>query len=270
MHPPKVTILIPNYKTPDLTKLCLRLLRKYTTPELAHIMVIDNNSQDESIAYLRRLKWIELIERTPPAGESPSASHANALDLVLPKVTTPYVLSIHTDTLVKRNDWLPFLLSHIEHNAQMAGVGSWKLESKPWFKRIAKQCERLIQSYYYRLINKKDHLLEGQGENHYYLRSHCALYRMELLEKFNLSFSDGDQVAGKSMHKKLVDAGYQMQFLPSEILGQYIDHINHATMILNPELGARDKTIQTGKKRIEQRLHAVNATEILADETLDH
>ena len=30
MPDPKVTLLIPNYKTPELTRLCLRLVRKHT------------------------------------------------------------------------------------------------------------------------------------------------------------------------------------------------------------------------------------------------
>lgn len=269
MNKPKVTILIPNYKTLTLTKLCLRLLRKYTTADLAHIIVIDNDSKDESLAYLRTLNWIELIERPSIPGESPASSHTSAMDLALSKVTTPYVLSIHTDTLVKRSDWLTFILAHIENNPKVAGVGSWKLESKPWHKRWAKQLERLVQTQYYKLVNKQDHAIEGEGDNYYYLRSHCALYRTDLIRQLNTGFGDGDAVAGKVMHKKLVDAGYDMIFLPSEQLGRYVDHINHATMVLNPELGARDKTIKAGKERIDQRLKAVNANQILADISLD-
>lgn len=266
---PLVTILIPNYKTLELTKLCLRLLRKYTPTNLAHFIVIDNDSQDASLVYLRSIKWIELIERSAIPGETPPLAHSRALDLALAKVNTPYMLSIHTDTLVKRAGWLEFLLDKIQSNNKLAGVGSWKLESKTSFKRLTKYIERRIQSCYYQLINKTDHALEGQGKNYYYLRSHCALYRMDLIKQLNLTFSDQKEVAGKVMHQKLINAGYEMLFLPSDILGQYVDHINHATMILNPELGARTKTITQGKNRLAQRLKQVNAEEILRDERLD-
>ncbi len=50
----------------------------------------------------------------------------------------------------------------------------------------------------------------------------------------NLQFAGGDMVAGKDMHKQLVDAGYDMVFLPSENLVKYLEHINHATTVLNP------------------------------------
>ena len=41
-----VTILIPNYKTLELTKVCLRLIRKFTNLDQAKVIVIDNDSQD--------------------------------------------------------------------------------------------------------------------------------------------------------------------------------------------------------------------------------
>ena len=56
------TICIINYKTELLTKLCLRSIRKFTrTPY--QVIVVDNNSCDESLTYLRQVKWIHLIER---------------------------------------------------------------------------------------------------------------------------------------------------------------------------------------------------------------
>lgn len=269
MSDPKVTVLIPNYKTLQITKLCLRLLCKHTDTRKIHVIVIDNDSQDESLDYLRSLTWIKLIERNKAPDDTPSLSHARALDLALERVATPYVLSIHTDTFVKHPGWLDVLLAEIEKEPMIAGVGSWKLENKSFIRRVAKAIEYKWQSGYYRLIGKTDHALEGKGENYYYLRSHCALYRMDLIRKFNLTFSDGAETAGKVMHKKLVDNGYKMVLLPSEFLSQYVIHLNHATMVLHPELGARKKTITKGLKRIQKELKALNADQILTDNALD-
>jgi GT2 family glycosyltransferase len=254
MTQPTVTILIPNYRTPELTKHCLELLQKYTTPGLFRAVVIDNNSEDASTTYLRQVPWIDLIERKAEAPETPPQSHSRALDLGLSTVNTPYVLSIHTDTLVKHPQWLEFLISEIEKNENIAGVGSWKLDTKPLHKRLLKNLERKVQLIYYKIINKQNHAVEGVGKNYFYLRSHCALYRTDLLRKYNLKFDDNNECAGKVMHKKLVDAGYDMVFLKSEILSKYLDHINHATMILNPELGARAKTVRRGVKKIQSIL----------------
>ena len=269
MTQPLVTILVPNYKTLELTKLCLRLLRKYTDPHVAKVIVIDNDSQDESVEYLRSLSWISLIERKAVPGESPVVSHSRALDLGLECVTTPYVLSIHTDTLVKNSQWLHFLLKEILKRPTIAGVGSWKLESKPWWRRVMKSIERQCQLAYYTLTGRI-HGLEGVGKNYYYLRSHCTLYRMDVMRQLNLHFTDGDMVAGKFMHKQIIEAGYEMIFIPSDILIQHLEHINHATTVLNPELSSREKSVIKGLRRIESSLKRLQADVVMSDAELDN
>ncbi|MBX3709308.1 MAG: glycosyltransferase family 2 protein [Gammaproteobacteria bacterium] len=269
MIQPQVTILIPNYRTLELTKLCLRLIRKYTNLKLASVMVIDNDSQDASLDYLRGVSWVKLIERKAIPHEGAISSHSRALDLGLEQVITPYVLSMHTDTLVKHPQWLEFLISQIEKNPNIAGVGSWKLEFKSRWRQGLKKLERAVQLAYYRMIGKSLHGIEGVGKNYYYLRSHCAIYRMDLIKKLNLHFSGGDMVAGKEMHKQLIDAGYKMVFLPSPVLIKYLEHVNHATTVLNPELSTRPKSVDRGLRRIEKSLARLNARAILADASLD-
>ena len=250
MSKPVVTILIPNYKTLELTRLCLRLIQKHTDLNRIRVIVIDNDSNDASVDYLRSLSWITLIERTPIPDEGAISSHARALDLGLEQVSTRHVLSIHTDTLIKHPDWLNFLISTLEKRPTIAGVGSWKLEEKPFWKQALKMLERRAQLAYYHLT-RQGHSIGGLGRNYFYLRSHCAMYRMDLIRKFNLCFSGGEMVAGKDMHRQLVEAGYEMIFLPSPVLVNYLDHINHATSILNPELSTRTRGIDKGLRRIE-------------------
>ena len=73
---------------------------------------------------MRSLHWIELtIERKAIPGEIAIASHARALDMGLERVNTLYVLSIHTDTLVKRPEWLDVLIGYLETSARCRGCG---------------------------------------------------------------------------------------------------------------------------------------------------
>ena len=255
---PLVTILIPNYKTLNLTKHCLSLVYKNTDLNKARVIVIDNDSQDDSLEYLRTVSWIQLIERKAIPHEGAISSHSRALDLGLAEVTTPYVLSIHTDTLVKHPKWLEFLIAQFEQDSQIAGVGSWKLESKAWWRRLLKNIERYAQLIYFRLLNKTPKTMEGIGKNYYYLRSHCAMYRMDIIKQLNLRFTGDDMVAGKEMHKHLVEAGYSMLFLSSEVLIKYVEHINHATTVLNPELSTRLKSVNKGLLRIQKSLMKIN------------
>lgn len=269
MSSPEVTILLPNYKTPEITKICLRLLRKHTDTSRIHVIAIDNDSGDESLEYLRSLSWIELIERPKRDDETPSLSHSHALDEAMERVTTPYVLSMHTDTFVRRDDWLDFLIDKIKSDKNLAGVGSWKLEVKPWVKRLLKRIEYKWQSFYFPLVGKGYGKLEGKGDNFLYLRSHCALYRTDLIRKYDLKFSQGNDTAGKIMHKMLVEHGHDMLFIPSEELIHYMVHLNHATMFLNKEFNIRQYNRNKGISRMRKIFNKLKTQELLQDDHLD-
>ena len=249
MSTPKVTILVPNYRTLELTTLCLRLLRKHTDRKLAEVIVIDNDSQDASTDYLRSLQWVTLIERPSIPGEAGFVAHAKALDMALQQVNTPYVLSIHTDTLIKRSDWLTYLLSHIESYPNRAGVGSWKLEKMPWYKRLTRPTGRRSPGHHEFL----------------YLRSHCALYRMSVIRSLGVKFFEQEATPGKYMHLAMEKAGYEMHFLDEAELIDYIAHINHATMVLNPEMLDRRSAAVRGRRRLQRQLKALDAEKMLQE-----
>ncbi len=288
MNNPIVTILIPNYRTPELTKLCLRLIRKHTDCSRIHVIVIDNDSGDESTDYLKSLKWIELIQREPIPCESPSVSHSRALDLALERVTTPYVLSIHTDTFIKDPGWLDALLNEIEKGPEIAGIGSWKLENSPSFlKRAWKIFEYKVRRLKYSISSNQEKFVEVKSQEdagyyslsnpnslnlnkkNYYLRSHCALYRTDILKEHGLKFHTPDKTAGHEMHHRLTEKNYKMVFLSTEFLSRYLMHLNHATMVLHPELGSRKKTVRKGMKRIKKALKVLKADEIMKENSLD-
>jgi hypothetical protein len=265
-----VTILVPNYKTPEITKICMRLLRKYTNFNMVDIIAIDNHSQDESLVYLKSLSWITLLERKPEKDDTVPLSHSRALDLALSQVKTPYVLSIHTDTFVKRSDWLEILLKPFSINPKLAGVGSWKLESKHWIRRLGIHVEQFWKKVLHDCFGYQRYNPSRMDDSQHYLRSHCAIYRTEVIRELNTNFSDGNLTAGKLMHQKMVAAGYEMLFMDSVQLGQYVDHLNHATLIFNPELGASQKNLKEGAKRIKQKMRGIDAEAILANLALDN
>lgn len=257
MNQPEITILIPSYRTPELTKLCLRLFNKFTPPDRAVFLVIDNDSGDETPAYLKTLPWIDFVERKVAPGESGPVMHANALDLGLQRVRTPFVLVVHTDTLPRRSDWLDYLLSEIRKSDRIAGVGSWKLEHVSFWKK----CGKCLEAFFQTLTGRRRH-------EERYLRSHCALYRTELLRKYTRGFNDGD-TAGRSIHRLLTEQGFEMKFLPSEILGEYIVHLNHATGILNPPEGSRRCARPEAKRRLSAAMDSEFFREVLSDPSLD-
>ena len=192
----KVTILIPNYKTLELTKLCLRLIRQKTPKDLYEVIVIDNDSQDESLDYLRTLKWIKLLERKAIPGEKSEQAQARALDLGLQQVNTPYVLTLHSDSLVLQDDWLTYLIENMEASPTIAGVGATKVKE-------VSLLSRLIAFF------KPKHKTSSEDAEQTYdhLRSYCAMYRVDLLRKYGLNFLMEWKATGKVMHQNLIDLG---------------------------------------------------------------
>lgn len=258
--PKEVSILIPHYKTLKMTQLCLELIKKNTDLNNVSIIVIDNGSNDDSSKYLTTVDWITLIAREKIAGEGGVSAHSNALDLALKTVNTPYVLSIHTDTFVISPKWLDYLLNHIKHDENVAGVGSWKLEYSPFYQQIIRTVERFFRvNIWYPIMGKQAKSVDGVGENYYYLRSHCALYRTDKVREYTQGFGDGDKVAGKVMHQKLLDKGFEMIFLESGELSKYIRHLNHATVILNPELHRGGVAKPRKIKQIKKELSDIEA-----------
>ena len=265
----EVTIIVPNYKTLEITKICLRLLKKHTNLNRVEVIVVDNQSNDESVEYLRSLNWITLIERKVNQIETGVSSHSRALDLALERVKTPYVLSIHTDTFIKHDNWLDILLDPLKKNNNLAGVGSWKLESLSKVRQWGHSFEQLWKRFLFNHFNYSRYRADRGDVNAQYLRSHCSLYRMKYIRELNTNFSDGDTTAGKVMFQKIKAAGYEVLFLDSKYLGKYIDHLNHATTILNNEFLCRKRTRVDGKKRIKKMLRGIDAESILNNNELD-
>lgn len=258
MQKPEETIIIANYRTVDLTKLCLRSLRRHTNLERVRVIVVDNDSRDASTEYLRSVEWIRLIERKPLSGETGPEMHARALDLALAEVDTPYFMVMHTDTIVINDLWLDFLINRLIASPKIAGVGSWKLEVESRWKHTGKALETLLR----RLLGRKSR------KEVRYLRSHCAMYRTDLVREVGQGFCDGG-TAGKSLHLALVNAGYDMRFIEAALLMKFIQHLNHATMILNPSPNDRKTSKPAARQRVERELEALRFREILSDDELD-
>lgn len=248
MPKPDVTVLLPNYRTPQITPLCVGLLRRYTDAARLRIVAIDNGSGagEPSLVWLRAQADIHLIEREPHS-EPTWIAHAKALDLALGEVDTPFVLSIHTDTFVQHHGWLDFLLAPFD-KAEVAAVGSWKLEHKPAWKYWAKALEKRLPP------SLRGRAGGDDKPSMRYLRSHCAMYRSDVLRQLDIGFSAGDGRAGKAIHQALLAAGYESRFFSAPVLSQYLLHLNHATTVLNPQLGSKTRSVLQGQRRLRRTL----------------
>jgi glycosyltransferase involved in cell wall biosynthesis len=264
----KATICIVNYKTADLVKLCLRSIRKFTRYPY-QVIVVDNDSADESLDYLKSLGWIRLIERRRNAADAGGGfDHAAALDSGLESCDTEFFISMHSDTFVQKDNWLTELISYFGNDEKIACVGSGKIELTPAWQSLLKKVTDL-RTFKRKLLREPD----PAGKHRYYNRTICCIYRTDILRREGLSFlmgRDEGLTAGKKLYFELVDHGYRTVELPGSIMGRYIIHLAHATQAVNPEeFTLRKKTIRKYQLLAAKMLSSPQVKNMLTDDSLD-
>jgi len=264
----KATICVVNYKTLDFTRLCLRSIRKFTEYPY-QVIVVDNDSQDESLEYLKSLNWIRLIQRRPDADEPGGGyAHAAGLDLGLENCDTEFYVSMHSDTFVREQNWLSDLISYFDNDDNIACVGSGKIELIPKWRIMLKKATD-FRTFKRKVFREPDPL----GKFRYYNRTICCLYRTDILRREQLSFlmdRDKGLTGGKKLYFEIVDRGYKTVELPSSVMGQYIVHLAHATQVVNPqEFTLRKRTIRKCNQLVRKVMASGRIQNILTDDSLD-
>ncbi len=264
LEPNKVTLCIVNYKTEELTRLCLRSIRKFT--RYPHeVVVVDNNSGDKSLDYLRSLSWIRLIERPGVSFKSGSMAQGTALDLGLESCTTQYFLAMHSDTFIHKKGWLEWQVKQMEKSPKIVCTGSGKLDLKPAFQVFMKR----ITDYkaWVRRMKTVNPL-----ELDFYIRAICALYDTKTLLEENLTFSmsvEDGMTCAKQMYFELLQRGYETRVISEFEMADKIHHLAHATMVFNPEFQVRDRTLKKCKAKLEKLMASPLFQEIQNDHSLD-
>jgi GT2 family glycosyltransferase len=264
-----VTICIVNYKTLDLTRLCLRSLRKYTTYPFK-VIVVDNFSQDGSTEYLKSLDWIQFVERKEAANDPNGGyAHGAALDLGLSLCDTEYFMSLHSDTFVHKNGWLEELMRHFYADPSTACAGGGKCEmTSQWRQEMRKATD--FKTLKRKLFKTPDPL----GVYRYYNRTVCSIYRTDVLRKENLTFLmgfvDAGLTVGKKLYFELVDRGFRTVEIPDRIMKKHVWHLAHATQVVNAEeYTLRDRTIRKTNRLLDRIGRSKQVQQIMQDSTLD-
>jgi len=264
----KATICIVNYKTLELTRLCLRSIRKFTKYPY-EVIVVDNDSKDDSVDYLRSLEWIRLLERQhEPGRPRGSYDESSALDIGLANCNTEFYVVMHSDTIVKKTGWLGSLIDRFSNDLNIASVGSGKIELEPRWRIILKKLTDLktLERKLFAGRDKRDKL-------RYHNRTICCLYRTDVLRRENLSFlmgRDKGLTTGQKLYFELLDRGYKTVELPPSVMAQYIIHLTHATQVLNPgEFPLRAGTIRKCRRNIDKILSSRIVQSLIKDDSLD-
>jgi O-antigen biosynthesis protein len=113
----KTSIIIATYNKFDFTQKCIDSIRQYTTKEDYEIIVVDNDSKDETRNWLKKQKDIITICNESNLG-FPKACN-QGIDIA----TGDNILLLNNDTIVTEN-WLSNLLICLHSSDDIGAVGA--------------------------------------------------------------------------------------------------------------------------------------------------
>ncbi|AFY19401.1 glycosyltransferase family A protein [Pseudomonas sp. UW4] len=229
--PNNFSIVIVNYKTPEITKICLELLHQHVGDKNVPVWVVDNYSADESTQYLRTLDWINLIERSVSEPEAGHIAHGKALDMVLERVDTDYLLLMHTDTFVFDKNIFPMILNKCTNNKKVVAVGCVEQLNRGTARTVWRYSSRLFKHHYRRLkISMGLRSREPKPYKEVYLKSFFTLWNCKLVKQHGMHFSMDDRVPGYTLQDQMTELGYFVETLSPRKIFSYLDHIQAGTV----------------------------------------
>jgi len=264
-----VSIVIPHYRTEELVRLCLRAIRRFTEHPY-EVIVVDNNSADESLSYLRQVRWIRLVERGEEVEPNGVNAHAAAMDIGTSYARGDYLLSFHTDTIVKREGWLADLVSRLREAPRAAALGCGKLQNPSRAYRAIKKMwdTHRMRRWLRRLFGLKENPRFRKRD--FYPRSYCALYDLSVLRRPGLSFRPTPNcAAGENLYRDILARGYVGIELEPKEMAQYVEHISHATALLGGQRHRHWRTRSKIGRAVKRVMGSEPARQLLTDDTLD-
>jgi len=146
---------------------------------------------------------------------------------------------MHTDTIVKRPDWLERLLLPLQNDPKCAASGAWKLElQSPLNEFIRKITDTKKAKLWFRRTFLGD-AKARQLPRELCPRDYCTLYRSEPIRRLGLHFDSagrfGGYTAGEQMYYQLKENGYHASVIDTAEMMKYMVHLAHATAGLRPK-----------------------------------
>ena len=224
-----LTIAMVNYKTLYATTRCLSLINQLVDTSVVNIVVVDNNSADESLKFLKTLNWITLIERKPECLEQGFIAHGLGLDLAAACHDNDYLLIMHTDTFIYDLFILKQMLEKIS-KINVAAVGCLEQVNR---SRLSMSWKFLVRvAKYYARKSRLKLGLKTRPPRHYtetHIKSFFALWNLRLIKEHKLHFSTDGQNPSYNMQDILRSKDYTIEIMHPAHIFKYLDHLKAGT-----------------------------------------
>ncbi len=239
------SIVLVNYKTHDLTRTCLELLKTALHGTDVPVFVVDNDSKDASADYLRSLDWINLIERKSNAPEPGSAAHGRALDLALAEVETEYLFLLHTDTFIHDPDVFSLMIRQCSAPEDVVAVGCLEQLDRGVVRSAWRLTSRFAKHYTRRGLRALG--LNARAPRPFrevHLKSFCALWNARLIKQHGLHFHMSAGNPGYELQDRMSELGYRVQCIAPRQMFRYLDHIQSGTVAAMGGFGKNHRRVK--------------------------
>jgi len=117
MSIPKVSVIILNYNGEQFLEDCFASLKQNTLYPNYEVLMVDNNSTDDSVIFTKKIPWINIIEVNTNRG------FAAGNNVGIQKTNSDYVVLLNTDTVVQPY-WLSKMVETAESDCNIGVVGA--------------------------------------------------------------------------------------------------------------------------------------------------
>jgi hypothetical protein len=215
----RYSLVVPYYRTPDVTRLCLYSIFKLSRGE-PEVIVVDNAPGSPQSAMLREFPKIRLVENR--SGVRGSAANFEALELGLARASHDLVGLLHSDVVFLKQGWdlkcFPHLVKH-----KLGALGTLEREANPFRPLRNRVRDRLAH-----LRHEKRPAPGSDGK----LMVHFLLTRKSTLARIGFVFGRDGGIAVSHFER----AGQPVELLSGVAMGRLLWHTSNVTGLLTGQI----------------------------------
>jgi hypothetical protein len=230
------SLIVPYYKTPEITRLCLYSIYRFgkETPE---VIVVDNAPGEPESAMLAEFPRVKVVDnKTALRG---SAANFEALDVGVAAASNDLVGLLHSDTIFLREGWDTGLFSRLEAE-NLAALGTFEREANP-FRPLRKQ----VRDFFAHLGHSRRPGAGSAGK----LMMHFLLTRKSTLAALGFVFGRGDQLTPAHF----APSGKPVEVLSLRDMSRVLWHTSNVTSLLTGQM-TDPKLVATYREKRERLL----------------
>lgn len=217
----KYSVIVPYFRTPEITRLCLYSIFKFARGE-PEVVVVDNAPGSAESAMLAEFPRIRRVDHATDLRGS--AANFKALDVGLAHASCDLVALLHSDTIFLKDGWDKQCFGHLERH-RLAALGTFEREANP-FRPLRKRVGDLWAD--------RRHVRRPAAGDTGKLMMHFLLTRRSTLARIHFTFAGDAGVQLTPAH--FAPTGQRVEVLSLRKVSRLFWHTSNITSLLTGQM----------------------------------